>query len=61
MLLPEPITLQGLKAIARRRPWIIQPSGDFELPQFAPRHRGDARETSDANPSCERLGIGAFE
>ena len=47
-VLPGPLAPQSFEAIARRHSQVIESSGDFQLPQFAPRDRGDIHKTSDA-------------
>jgi hypothetical protein len=46
-VLPYTITLQEFQSIARRYAQIAQPSRNLQLPQFAPRYRGNVVESSD--------------
>lgn len=48
-VLPGTPTLQCFKTISRRHSQIIKSGGNFELPQFTPRHRSNTHKASDAD------------
>jgi hypothetical protein len=48
-ILADPVTFEGLKAIAGRYPQIIQPSGNIELPQLSAGNRFDVHEPPHAH------------
>jgi hypothetical protein len=55
------VALQRFQPVARRHTQVVQPSGDLQLAQPAPRHRFDVREARDAFAFRKRLRIGALE
>jgi hypothetical protein len=46
-MLPYTIPFQGFQPIPRRHPQIAQSSRDLQLPQLAPRHSRNIRESPD--------------
>lgn len=55
------IPLEGFEAIPGRHTKVVEPPGDFQLAQLAPRHGGDVREAPGASPSRKRLRVAITE
>jgi hypothetical protein len=60
-MLPLTIPFQGFQPIPRGHPQIAQSTCDFQLPQLAPRHSRNVRESPDLRSPRKRLCIGALE
>lgn len=60
-VLPGTLALEGLKAVTRRHPQIIDSGGDFELPQLSPSHDSNIHESLGADAFRERFSIRALE
>jgi len=60
-VLPAPPTFEQFKAILRRDSQILQPNGNFQLPQLAQSYTLNVDKPRYALAFVQRLSISAFE